>query len=142
MADDNKKKRGFRKFTYRGKELEELVKMTNEQLVQLFAARQRRRFQRGLKHKYTRLIQKIRKAKKNAPAGEKPAPVKTHLRNAIIVPEMVGSIIGVYSGKEFLNVEVKFDMIGSYLGEFAITYKPCRHGKPGVGATKGSANQA
>ena len=71
----------------------------------------------------------------------KPNPVKTHLRNAIIVPEMVGAIVGVYSGKAFTNVEIKFDMIGRYLGEFSMTYKLTRHGKPGVGASKGSANQ-
>lgn len=27
-----------------------------------------------------------------------------------------------------------------YLGEFALSYKPTRHGKPGVGATKGSSH--
>ena len=82
---------------------------------------------------------KIRNTKKNLEPGQKPTPVKTHLRNAIIVPEMVGGIVGVYSGKAFTNVEIKFDMIGRYLGEFSMTYKLTRHGKPGVGATKGSA---
>ena len=51
---------------------------------------------------------------------------------------MVGNVVGIYTGKAFANVEIKFDMIGRYLGEFAITYKPTRHGRPGVGATKGS----
>lgn len=51
---------------------------------------------------------------------------------------MVGGVVGVYNGKEFLNVEVKFDMIGKWLGEFAMSYKPTGHGKPGVGASKGS----
>jgi ribosomal protein S19 len=46
--------------------------------------------------------------------GEKPKPVKTHQRTAVIVPEMVGAVIGVYNGKVFSNVEVKFDMIGKY----------------------------
>jgi small subunit ribosomal protein S15e len=55
-----------------------------------------------------------------------------------LVPEMVGGVVGIYNGKEFTNVEIKFDMIGKYLAEFAITYKPTKHGKPGVGATKGS----
>ena len=31
--------------------------------------------------------------------GEKPAMVKTHLRDVVVVPEMVGSIIGIYNGK-------------------------------------------
>ncbi len=45
--------------------------------------------------------------KKAAPEGDKPAPVKTHLRNMVIIPEMIGSVIGVYNGKVFLPVEVK-----------------------------------
>ena len=57
-------------------------------------------------------INKIRKAKAECPAGEKPKPVKTHQRNAVVLPEMVGAIVGVHSGKGFSNVEIKFDMIG------------------------------
>ena len=83
---------------------------------------------------------KCKKAKKNTQPGEKPAPVKTHLRDAIVMPEMVGNFVAVYNGKSFNNVEIKFDMIGRYLGEFSLSYKPTRHGKAGVGATKGSAH--
>lgn len=39
--------------------------------------------------------------------GEKPETVKTHLRDMIIVPEMIGSMVGVYNGKVFNNVEIK-----------------------------------
>ena len=46
-----------------------------------------------MKHKYQRFLDKIRKAKKNLEPGEKPDPVKTHLRNAFILPEMVGSVL-------------------------------------------------
>lgn len=67
-------------------------------------SRARRRFSRGLKRKPMALIQKLRKAKKEAPPLEKPAIVKTHLRNMIIVPEMVGSIVGIYNGKTFNQV--------------------------------------
>lgn len=38
---------------------------------------------------------------------EKPAVVKTHLRNMIVVPEMIGSVVGVHSGKAFNQVEIK-----------------------------------
>ena len=62
------------------------------------------RFQRGLKRKHVNLIKKLRKVKKDTPSGEKPDPVRTHLRNMIIVPEMIGSIIGVYNGKTFNQV--------------------------------------
>ena len=47
---------------------------------------------------------------------------------------MVGSIVDVYGGKYWNSVEVKSDMIGHYLGEFSLTYKPIKHGKVGVGA--------
>lgn len=67
-------------------------------------SRARRRFSRGLKRKPMALIKKLRKAKKEAPPNEKPEIVKTHLRNMIIVPEMTGSIIGVYNGKDFGQV--------------------------------------
>jgi small subunit ribosomal protein S15e len=129
-----RKKRTFRKFTYRGLELEPLLDLSNDQLMELVTARARRRMSRGLKRKPMALIKRLRKAKKDAPPGEKPRGVKTHLRNMIIVPEMVGSIIGIYNGKMFCGVEMKPEMIGMYLGEFAITYKPVRHGRPGVSA--------
>lgn len=76
--------------------------------------------------------------KREAPAGEKPEPVRTHLRNMIIVPEMIGSIVGVYNGKTFNQVEIKPEMIGHYLAEFSISYKPVKHGRPGIGATHSS----
>lgn len=67
-------------------------------------SRARRRFARGLKRKPMALLKKLRKAKKEAPPLEKPEIVKTHLRNMIIMPEMVGSIIGIYNGKTFNQV--------------------------------------
>lgn len=73
----------------------------SEQLMELMHARARRRFSRGLKRKPMALVKKLREAKKEAPPNEKPEVVKTHLRNMIIVPEMVGSIVGVYNGKTF-----------------------------------------
>lgn len=76
--------------------------------------------------------------KREAPPGEKPEPVRTHLRNMIIVPEMIGSIIGVYNGKTFNQVEIKPEMISHYLAEFSISYKPVKHGRPGIGATHSS----
>ncbi|RKO85291.1 ribosomal protein S19-domain-containing protein [Blyttiomyces helicus] len=137
-AADIKKKRTFRKFTYRGVDLDALLDLSSEQLMELVHSRARRRFQRGLKRKPMGLIKKLRKAKKEAQPNEKPETVKTHLRNMIIVPEMIGSVIGVYNGKTFNQVEIKPEMIGHYLGEFSITYKPVKHGRPGIGATHSS----
>jgi small subunit ribosomal protein S15e len=137
-AAELKKKRSFRRFQYRGIELEALLDMSSEQLMDLVHARARRKFQRGLKRKPMGLIKKLRKAKKEAPANEKPAAVKTHLRDMIIVPEMIGSIIGIYNGKVFNQVEIRPEMVGHYLAEFSISYKPVRHGRPGIGATHSS----
>ncbi|KAJ1980790.1 ribosomal protein S15 [Dimargaris verticillata] len=139
MADvELKKKRTFRKYTYRGLELSNLLDMPSEELAQLLPARARRKFQRGMGRKPMTLIKKLRKAKKETLPNEKPATVKTHLRNMIIVPEMVGSVVGVYNGKSFTQVEIKPEMMGHYLGEFSITYKPVAHGRPGIGATHSS----
>merc|ERR1712033_161727 len=127
MADEAaelKKKRTFRKFTYRGVDLDQLLDMNNEGLMELFTCRIRRKFSRGLKRKPMALIKKLRKKKKECAPNEKPDVVKTHLRDMVIVPEMTGSIVGVYNGKTFNQVEIKPEMIGHYLGEFSISYKP------------------
>merc|ERR1711868_46662 len=143
MADEQaaaelKKRRTFRKYTYRGVDLDQLLDMHGEQLMELFPCRIRRKFGRGLKRKPMALIKKLRKKKKEAPPNEKPDVVKTQLRNMVIVPEMTGSIVGVHNGKTYTQVEIKPEMIGHYLGEFSITYKPVKHGRPGIGATHSS----
>merc|ERR1712200_63306 len=112
--------------------------LSHEQLMELFPCRIRRKFARGLKRKPMALIKKLRKKKKECPVNEKPDVVKTHLRNMVVVPEMTGSIVGVYNGKTFNQVEIKPEMIGHYLGEFSISYKPVKHGRPGIGATHSS----
>lgn len=72
-------------------------------------ARARRCFQRGLKRRPLSLIKKLRRAKEACTDenGAKPEVVKTHLRDMIIVPEMIGTIIGVHNGKTFNQVEIK-----------------------------------
>ncbi|PWN46179.1 putative 40S ribosomal protein S15 [Ceraceosorus guamensis] len=133
-AAELKKRRAFRKFSFRGVELDALLDLPNEEFVSLLHSRARRRIGRGLKRKPMNLIKKLRKAKKEAPPNEKPTMVKTHLRDMIIVPEMVGSVIGVYNGKIFMPNEIKPEQIGHYTGEFSCTYTPVNHGKPGPGA--------
>jgi small subunit ribosomal protein S15e len=142
-ADGEKKKRTFKKFTFRGKDLETLMDMSLnhrfDELMALLSSRCRRRFiKRGISRKHKAFMAKLRKMKKEAAPGEKPAPVKTHLRDTIVVPEMIGSVIGVYNGKQYGAVEVKPEMIGHYLAEFSCTYKPTTHGRPGIGATNAS----
>lgn len=140
MEDESQqpKKRTFKKFSYRGVDLEQLLDKNIKDLMELFPSRQRRRLSRGIKRKPMALMAKLQKAKKEAPPLEKPEVVKTHLRDMIILPEMVGSVVGVYQGKTFNQVEIKPEMIGHYLGEFSVTYKPVKHGRPGIGATHSS----
>ncbi|TPP60707.1 Small subunit ribosomal protein S15 [Fasciola gigantica] len=136
--EEVKKRRPFKKYFYRGVDLDQLLDMNTEQIGELMPARIRRRIKRGLRRKHVALLKRLRKSKKECPFGEKPATVKTHLRNMIILPEMIGSVVGVYNGKTFNSVEIRPEMLGHYLGEFSITYKPVKHGKPGVGATHSS----
>merc|ERR1712176_1031282 len=135
MADEEgeRKKRTFRKYSYRGIDLDKLLDMSNQDLMELLKARQRRKFSRGIKRAPITLLKKLRKNKRETAYGEKPEAVKTHLRNMVIVPEMIGSVVGVYNGKQFIQVEIKPEMIGHYLGEFSITYKPTKHGRAGMG---------
>ncbi len=126
MAELQKRSRKLRSYTLRGKEIEELCTLKDDNLWELMSARVQRKMRRcgGIKGKYLKLVEKVKASKLNLKAGEKPKTIKTHLRTAIIVPEMVGGVIGCYSGKEFKEFDVKFDMIGRYLGEFSLTYKP------------------
>ena len=101
-----KRRRTFRKFSYRGVDLDKLLDLPNEEFVNLVHARARRRFQRGLKRKPMALIKKLRKAKKAAQPNEKPPVVRTHLRDMIVVPEMIGSVIGIYNGKVCMHVSI------------------------------------
>lgn len=78
-----------------------------DDLMELLNARQRRRFNRGLKRKHMALLKKVMAAKANCEEGERPEIVRTHLRNMIIVPEMIGSVVGVYNGHSFVQVEIK-----------------------------------
>ncbi len=113
--------------------------MKLEEVVNMMRSRQQRRFRKGtVSGKYDRLIKKLRIAKKLSIPGEKPIMVKTHLRNAIIVPEMCGSVVEVYGGKYWHVVEVKAEMVGHYLAEYSLTYRRVTHGKVGVGATRSS----
>ncbi|KAK7828760.1 hypothetical protein U0070_006545 [Myodes glareolus] len=106
MAEVEQKKRTFRKFTYRGVDLDQLLGTSYEQLMQLYNVQQRRRLNRGLWRKKHSLLKRLRKAEKGAPHMEKP------------------------------EVEIKLEMIGHYLGKFSKTYKPVKHGRPGIGATR------
>ena len=138
VMEDLSKKQVFKKFNYRGKDIGKLIEMNMDQLSQELRSRQRRRLRRKMGAKYGRFIKKLIDVKNETAPGEKPAAVKTHLRDCIVLPSMVQSVINVHNGKGYNSIEVKPEMIGYYLGEFAMTYKRVSHGRPGVGATHSS----
>lgn len=126
-----------KEFAYRGYTLDQLQGLSMDEFIGLLPSRQRRSLHRGFSPEHRILLEKIRKAKEALRQGGS-VGVKTHLRDMIILPEMVGMTIAVHNGKEFVKVEIKPEMIGHYLGEFAITNKPVRHGTPGIGASRSS----
>jgi len=126
-----------REFAYRGYTLEQLQGMSMDEFITMLPARQRRSLHRGLKPEQRILLEKLRKTKEDLKQGGEVA-VKTHVRSMIILPEMVGIKLLIHNGKEFVAVEIKHEMIGHYLGEFAVTNKPVKHGTPGIGASRSS----
>ncbi len=134
---DLKKERDRLKFHYRGHTLEELKKMNMDEFVRLLPARARRSLRRGLPPRQKKLLERLRRAYRAKKRG-KDILTRTHVRDMLIFPEMVGLQIGVYNGKTYEIVEVKPEMIGHYLGEFSQTRRHVQHGSPGIGATRSS----
>lgn len=120
-----------KEFRYRGLPLEKLQELSLEELLPLLPSRMRRSLKRGLTKDQDKLFNDIEKTKQ----GE---PIRTHCRDMIVLPLFVGHRIDVYNGKEFQRVDIQPNMIGHYLGEFALTRKKVKHTGPGVGATRSS----
>ncbi len=126
-----------KEFTYRGHTVEELQGMSMDEFIHLLPSRQRRSLQRGLTPEQRVFLENIRGTRKALTEGQK-VTVKTHVRDMVILPDMVDLTVLVHNGKEFTPVEITPEMIGHYLGEFAITNKPVKHGTPGIGASRSS----
>lgn len=130
MADvQNRKRKTLSKISYRGVDAETLLGMSTEDFMPLLASGGRRKLTRGIPESHKKFMAKLQKKKAEA-NGQKPAIVKTHLRNCLIVPEMIGSVVAVYNGKVFNVVDIRPEMLGRYLGEFSITYKPVARRNP------------
>jgi len=126
-----------KEFRYRGYALEDLQAMSMDEFIRLLPTRQRRSLLRGLSQGQRILLESVRKAKEATNQGQKTV-VKTHARDMIILPEMVGVTLLIHNGKDFTAVEITPGMIGHFVGEFAITNKPVKHGTPGIGASRSS----
>jgi small subunit ribosomal protein S19 len=134
---DLDKERDRLKFHFRGFSLEDLKKMSMDEFIRLLPARARRSLRRGLPPRQKKLLERLRRAYRAKKRG-KDLLTRTHVRDMIIFPEMVGLKIGVYNGKSFEIVEIMPEMIGHFLGEFSLTRKRVQHGSPGIGATRSS----
>ncbi len=119
-----------------GYELDDFVSMPADEFISKFAtSRSRRAYKRLAENPmYKRLVSKVKKAL----ASKSKSVIKTHVREAVILPEWVGLKFGVHNGKEFVNIEVLPAMVGKRLGDFSHTTKRVAHSGPGVGATRGS----
>ncbi|MBS3169089.1 30S ribosomal protein S19 [Candidatus Woesearchaeota archaeon] len=118
-----------KEFTWRGKSEEEIKKLDLAQFSLLVPARQRRTLKRGFTDFQKKLLKRLEAGENN---------VKTHCRDLIILPLMVGRTLKIYNGKEYVPVLIASDMIGHYLGEFAHTRKSVSHSAAGIGATRSS----
>ncbi|HZX44531.1 MAG TPA: 30S ribosomal protein S19 [Candidatus Nanoarchaeia archaeon] len=119
-----------KEFSYRGKSVSELKSLSLNEYAQIAPARIRRSIKRGFTEQQKILLANIRAKKSN---------IETHCKDMIILPEMIGMMIKIHNGKEFLPVTIGNEMIGHYLGEFVSTRKRVEHSAPGIGATKSSA---
>lgn len=124
-----------KEFTYRGKTLDELKALDVREFAKYLKARQRRTVLRQFQD-----IEKFVNRAKGKLAKDK--KLKTHKRDIVIVPGMVGMKIQIYDGHGFIPIEIMGEMLGHRLGEFAVTRKKVNHGTAGIGATKGSKAKA
>jgi small subunit ribosomal protein S19 len=122
-------------FMYRGHTLDELLELELDEIAELLPARQRRTITRGLSAEQEKLVEKARGKTEEETANN---PIRTHLRNMIVLPEFVGLTFAVYTGQSFERVRIEPEMIGHYLGEFQLTRNSVEHGQAGIGATRSS----
>ena len=132
-----------KQFKWRGYSMEELSEIPlyppeedpdAVSIATLMPSRVKRSLARGLDEECEKLLDRIRNSNGKT--------IRTHCRGMYILPEMVGSTIGVHDGQKFVNLEIIPPMIGHSLGEFAKTRKSVTHTGPGVGATRSSQHVA
>lgn len=119
-----------KEFSFRGRTADELKSMSVEEFMKLIPSRERRKIKRGFTDVEKKFIERLKTSKK---------PVKTHCRDVVILPEMIGKSVKIHNGKEWVAIDILPEMAGHRLGEFAITRKSIKHSSPGIGATRSSA---
>lgn len=118
-----------KEFKWKGKTEQEIKVLEMKEFMDLIPARARRSLKRGNTDAQKAFMRRIGAGADN---------IKTHCRNIVIVPSMLGKIIRVHNGKEFVTLTITAEMLGHYLGEFAHTRKMVTHSSAGIGATRSS----
>lgn len=106
---------------FKGKTLVELQALDVREFAKLLPSRRRRSVLRNFQEHETfvkDVSKKMEKGKKS---------IKTHIRDLVVVPGLVGKKIQVYNGREFVPIEITIDMLGHKLGEFSITRAKAKH---------------
>lgn len=126
-----------KEFTYRGFTMDELNAMPmwpdnddDDYIVGLLPSRVRRSFGRGISIENQHFFDRVLRSEART--------IRTHRRDMPILPQFVGRRIAIHNGQHFVEIDVKPEMIGHYLGEFAVTRRGVTHSGPGVGATRSS----
>ncbi len=123
-----------REFKYRGYTIEQVQAMSSEAFLSLLPSRHRRSLNRGISEEKRKLLENVRATND----GKRTAPIKTHARDMIVLPYMIGLTLQIHNGKDFIPLEIRPEMIGHYLGEYVPTNKKVSHGTPGIGASRSS----
>ena len=92
-----------KEFVFKGKSLEDLQKMSDKEFAQIIPARERRTILRGYTEEQEAFISKVDAGKKS---------IKTHCRDIVILPKMVGVEIKIHSGKVFTPIIIQAEMVG------------------------------
>lgn len=124
-----------KEFRYKGMSMEELKKLDVREFAKYLRSRQRRTVFRQFQ-KIEDFINRSREKQK------KDKKIRTHQRDLVIVPQMVGMKISIYNGHIFVPVDVTGEMLGHKFGEFAPTRNRVKHSSAGVGGTKGTRSKA
>ena len=125
----------MKKDTWKGIGEDEIQKLSFDEFLKKVGSRERRTLSRIKSNpRLKKFIEKVKKIKAENPKKV----IKTHLREAVILPEWFGLTFGVYNGKTYRNVEITIQKIGSRLGDYSHSVGRVVHSGPGVGATRGS----
>jgi len=125
----------MKKDSWKGIDEEHIASLPYDDFMKKIHSRERRTLLRlKFNPRLKAFIEEVRKVKKTNPKKI----IKTHIREAVILPEWIGLTFGIHNGKEFKRIEITINKVGRRLGDFSHTTSRVLHSGPGVGATRGS----